>query len=620
MKGFPVLSRRRRRLARLVVLSALAGSIPVPSTALAADPQPYTVKIEPTGIPSLDKVLQASSLLISLNRKAPVSPFALVARARADAARFVIALQSFGYDAGTAAISIAGRAIEDPALPAALDATPIGTAVPVVVQVHKGVLFHLGRVELSGSVPAKARAALELAPGAPAVAADVLAARQRVLAALRAEGYALAKVSEPVATERAGAPLLDVAFTVSTGPRVDLGPVTFRGLGRVNPGFAHRVVTIHRGERFDPKKIAASRDALLSTGVFSAVRVQPAGALDAAGQLPILIETTERPRHAVSVGAAYSTDLGASVNASWTDRNVFGNAEKLTLSAEATELGGNAARQPGYNIGADFTKPDLYRRDQSLILSAHALREYLDAYDRTAYIASATISRRLTPHLSASVGLSFLRERVTQVGMTNDYNLLGVPLGLKYDTTNSLFDPTRGVRAAVTITPTVPVGGRSDTFLIGLASGSTYLDLEGKGRGVLALRALVGTIQGASALQVPPDQRFYAGGSATVRGFRYQSIGPQLALNIPEGGTSLDAASIEFRQRIGASYGVVGFVDAGQVGTTGAPFTGAVRIGAGLGFRYYTSIGPIRLDVAVPVNRQRGGDVVELYIGIGQAF
>ena len=149
--------------------------------------------------------------------------------------------------------------------------------------------------------------------------------------------------------------------------------------------------------------------------------------------------------------------------------------------------------------------------------------------------------------------------------------------------------------------------------------GSTYLNLGAPGRSILALRGLVGTVQGASTFALPPDQRFYAGGSGTVRGYKYQSVGPQFADRRPTGGTSITAATVEFRQRIGESFGAVAFVDAGQVSNSSAGF-GSLRAGAGVGARYYTAIGPIRLDVAVPLNKRNGDDAFEAYIGIGQAF
>ena len=151
-------------------------------------------------------------------------------------------------------------------------------------------------------------------------------------------------------------------------------------------------------------------------------------------------------------------------------------------------------------------------------------------------------------------------------------------------------------------------------------AGSTYFDLGAPGRSILALRGTLASVQGASVFQLPPDQRLYAGGSGTVRGYKYQSVGPKFPSLHPTGGTSLAAYTVEFRQRILDSFGAVVFVDAGQVDTNSNPFSGQLRAGAGLGARYYTPIGPIRLDVAVPLNRQRGDDAFELYIGIGQAF
>jgi translocation and assembly module TamA len=347
--------------------------------------------------------------------------------------------------------------------------------------------------------------------------------------------------------------------------------------------------------------------------------MQPAGQLDAQGNLPITIEVTERKLHSVDVGAAYSTDLGVNVNAGWHDRNLFGNAEQLNLTG-AVDLGGTAVHKPGYRFNAQFIKPDFLTRDQQLELDVTALDQNLKAYDQLGVIEQALLNRKFSPHWSGSVGLLGEQERVTQEGITTHYNLLGVPIVARYDSTNSLLDPTEGIRASIGITPTESFGGRSATFFVMQASGSTYFDLTGSGRSVMALRGLVGKIAGANVFSLPPDQRFYAGGSSTVRGYRYQSVGPQFPDHNPTGGTAISAGSVEFRQRILENYGVAAFVDAGQVTASGSPFTSTWRVGAGVGFRYYTSIGPIRADVALPLNRAPGGDKFELYIGLGQAF
>jgi translocation and assembly module TamA len=415
---------------------------------------------------------------------------------------------------------------------------------------------------------------------------------------------------------------LDVTYTAIPGPRVDLGTINLDGLKRVNPAYVRRRLLLHSGQLYDPAKIEAARQDLAGLGVFATVRARAAEKLDPQGQLPLTFDFTERPRHVVSVTAAFATDQGGSVSTSWSDRNLFGNAETLTLSAAATGLGGSSSTQPGYNFGATLVKPDWLARDQALTVNITAVKESLEAYSRTAFIAGGAVSRKLTPDLTVSVGVTATQEQVTQESVTRHYVLLGVPIGAKFDDTGSLFDPTHGYRAQATITPTESLGGTAGNaaFVIAQLSGSTYIDFGSNGRSVLALRALLGSAGGASQFELPPDQRFYGGGSASIRGYKYQYVGPQFADNHPEGGTAIDAATIEFRQRFLSSFGAVVFADAGQVSTGETPFQGPLRVGVGLGARYYTPIGPIRLDFALPLSRISGGDTFEIYIGIGQAF
>jgi translocation and assembly module TamA len=213
-----------------------------------------------------------------------------------------------------------------------------------------------------------------------------------------------------------------------------------------------------------------------------------------------------------------------------------------------------------------------------------------------------------------------------------DFTLLGFPVSLRYDSTgraNPLVDPTGGIVGNATVTPTFSfAGGDADSayFTLLQVSAATYLDLArfnlaSSERSVIAMRAVVGTALGASQLDLPPDQRFYGGGSASVRGFRYQSIGPRFADGKPAGGTAIDAVAIELRQRLFGDFGAVAFVDAGRVSASGGPFHGKLSVGAGVGVRYYTAIGPLRLDFAVPVkNDVPGNDSFQVYIGLGQAF
>lgn len=603
----------RRILFFLLVLSTWTGE------ARSADPQPYAVTLKPTGNAALDQALHDASQLVSLRENAPVGPFALVARAREDAGRFQTALNSFGYYKATTTVTIDGHALGDATLPDTLDHAPAVPPVPVVASFDLGPLFHLGNVTIQGNVPEVAHAVLELAPGAPAVASDVLAAQQRLLTAIRAAGHPLARVDLPPVTLRPAANLMDVTFDASAGPYANIGTIRVSGLKTVNESYLRRRLLLHSGEKFSPEAIEAARADLAGIGVFSVVRISPADHLAPDGTIPIQIDLTERPLHAVELGIAYSTDLGLNPTAAWHDRNLFGNGEQLNITAGA-QLGGDAVTKPGYNAGIQFIKPDFLARDQSLEMDLDAIKQSLQAYDQRALLEKIEIDRKLFEHWTIGYGLSAEQEEITQEGIRAHYNLIGIPLSAKFDNTDNLFNPTRGFRAALLLTPTESLGRGNATFMISQITGSAYFDLSGSGRTVLATRGLIGKAFGAQQFSLPPDQRFYAGGSGTVRGFRYQSVGPQFADGNPQGGTAISAGSIELRQRILEHWGAVGFIDAGQVTANGAPFTSNWRIGAGVGARYYTSIGPIRLDVAVPLNREPHGDAFELYIGIGQAF
>jgi translocation and assembly module TamA len=606
----------------------MLGLVMIARTALAADPQPYSVAIGATGNAALDSALKNASQLEALSGKAPVGPFALVSRANQDVQRFETVLHSFGYYQGNVAVAIDGMPLDDPALPAKLDAVPQNNSVTVAAKPVLGPLYHLRRIEIEGEVPADARGKLGLDPGQPAIASDVLAAGTRLLNALQEDGYALAKVDPPIAIEIPSEHVLDITFKVDAGGRAHIGAITLRGLSAVHESFVRRRLLLHSGDLYQPSKIEEARQDLAAIGVFSGITVRAGDAIAPDGTIPLTFDFQERPKHVVGVTGAYSTDLGVSTKFSWSNRNLFGNAEQLNLSAAATGLGGTATVDPGYNITAQLIKPDFLKRDQSIEFNLGALKQSLDAYDQTAETASTFLRRKLSRLWSGAIGVSLEQETVTQESVTRDFTLLGLPLSAKYDSTglaDPLQDPTHGGRAAFTVTPTHSLSGRDANFLILQASASTYFDLARlgiaePGRSVFAFRALVGTVLGATQFQLPPDQRFYAGGSGTVRGFKYQSVGPSFPDGNPAGGTAIDAGTIEFRQRLFGNFGMAAFVDAGQVSTDNVPFTGGLQIGTGLGARYYTSIGPIRLDIAVPVNRPAHGDSFELYIGLGQAF
>lgn len=612
---------------RTVGLSGLfAALLAFAGPALAADPQGYEVDIQSTGVDDLDQALHDSSLLVTLSEKAPTGPFALVARAKGDVERLETALHAYGYYQGHIAIRISDRKLDDADLPNLLEVMPKGSSAAVKISAELGPQYHLRRITLEGSVPEGSK--IDLSTGQPAVAADVLFAGTKLQSALQESGYPLAKVDAPIAWADDDAHVLDVIFKAQAGPRAKIGVIHLDGLKTVNEAFVRKALTIHTGDLYRPSKIEEARQALIATNVFSGIEVRAADHLDPDGTIAVTFDLQERKMRSVALSAAYSTDLGISLSASWSHRNLFGNAEQLNLSAAGNGLGGSATKALGYNLTAQYIEPMFLENDQVLELDLGAVKQNLDAYDQTAFTMGAYVRRKFSKLWTGSVGLTGTQERISQEGVARDYQLVAIPLTATYDSTgltDPLLDPTHGLRAALSATPTHAFGKPSSNYVILQAAGSTYFDLgdfgiSDPGRSVLALRGLVASVQGASQFGLPPDQRLYAGGSGTVRGYDYQSIGPQFPDGKPIGGLSAEAATVEFRQRLFADFGAVAFVDAGQASDVSAPFTGTVRVGAGVGVRYYTPIGPLRVDVAVPLNRAPRGAAFGIYIGLGQAF
>ena len=598
---------------------ALLLAVAFASLAQAADPQPYRVDMASVGDGNIDATVKATSDLLTLRGTAPVSPFGLIARARSDVDRLTTALQSFGYYQCGVGIKINGTLVNNPGLADILTALPKGSDAQVAISFTLGPLYHIGSIDIDGDLPEGVRSTLGLTTGEAAVASEVLAGGARLQTALQERGYAFAKVDPPVAYESATAPVLDLRFHVVVGSKANIGEVRIEGLKRVHESLLRARLLLHTGDPYSPSAIEKARQDLLALGVFSSVRIVPAETLDPAGNLPLAIDLEERKLHAVDVGAGYSTDLGVNLNLAWHHRDLFGGAEQLNLTA-AVQLGGDATTKPGGQLGAQFIKPDFMRRDQTLELDLNAVDQSLIAYDQRALIQSASVTRKLSEHWSVTGGILTEEEDITQEGVERAYEFAGVPFSVKYDSTNSLLDPVSGIRASVSLTPAHSFAGGGALYLIAQASGSTYFDLTGNGRSVIAVRGLVAQISGTGVFGLPPDQRLYAGGSGSIRGFRYQSVGPLFADGKPTGGTAMSAGTVEFRQRFLENWGAAAFIDSGQASGDGKPFTSDWRTGVGVGLRYYTSIGPIRVDFAVPVTRVPGGDSFEIYIGIGQAF
>ena len=551
----------------------------------------------------------------------------LLQGAQAVLARVNSALRSRGFYDGEVRASVDGRPVADAAALDAIDAQPDAAQIPIAMTVDTGPRYRLGIVAIrpageNVSLADVDRSRIGLAVGDPADAAAIIAAQDKVVGELRKQGYALASAKREVVVDHATRQA-EVTYIVAAGPPAKMGPVSFSGTNKVNTTFLQLRVPFSEGEPYDPAKIELLRGRLTSLGVFNAVRIKPATALDANGELPIDVDLTDRLPRSFGFGMSYETQLGFAVNGFWTHRNLFGQAESLRLSGEINHIGqGQAIIDTGFAFRAAFRKPDWWLAGQDARLDAAARREVLAAYTRSAVIFGGGIDRTISPAWQVRAGLSAEYARITRNGITQLYTMLGVPATVLLNKANSDLEPTHGYRLQLDMTPWVDFGNGGDFFTIMRLTGRSYFDLAEPGRTVLATRASFGTEPALSIGGIPPDKLFYAGGGGSVRGFVYQSAGPRDAFNNPLGGASVVEGSVELRQRIGEAFGAVAFVDAGSAYPDYLPNFSlfAPRVGAGAGVRYYTDFGPIRFDVGLPLNRRSGDPPFGIYVSLGQAF
>ncbi len=617
---------RPRILGRVLRAVALASLLAWPVQAQEPRDLPYAVTIAPTPDAALNTAADAVSQLVRLREPAPTSAFGVIGRARGDLDRFQTALRSEGYYGGSVAITIAGQPLDTPDLATRLEG--MAGPVPIEVRITPGPQYRITRIALLPEPPSAApdiaaimAQPLAIADGDPARAAPVLDASAQVVERLRRRGHPLAAITDRDVVVDHETHAMEITWRVAPGPHARFAAPEVTGAQHVDPGLLRRIAARRlEGREYDPERIERARRVLLGLGPFGAVRAEPGTALDASGAFPIGFVVSERPFRAVGFNLGWETNYGFTGSVYWEHRNLFGAAERLRVEGEVSRFAeGGDTQHMNYRAFVTYRQPEVFMRDIQLVARIGAVRERLDPYDRDVALASLLFEHPLTDQIVIQAGPGYEVGRVGRYDVWTNVNLVSMTFGLRYDSTDSLLNPTRGFRVNATAIPYMSLdAGASFTRLQAVAS--TYWNVTGDGRTVIALRAGVGSALGAPLDALPYDKRFYAGGGGSVRGFPYLSIGPLNAVNQPIGGASLVEGSIEWRQRVHGNWGMVLFADAASVGLSAAPGFSDVRVGVGTGLRYQTAIGPIRVDLGIPVNREPGGPGYGLYVGIGQAF
>lgn len=501
-----------------------------------------------------------------------------------------------------------------------------GGKVVATIDIAPGKRFAFSdiHIEAPATVPPSLIADnLALKVGEPIVAQRVQGAEAQVALALPENGYPFAEVLRRSILLDADTGQGIYTLPVNPGVRARFGGIATEGNLAFDASHIDVLARFERGELYDSRKVDDLRRALVATGLFATVSAepQPSGekAPDGTEYVTMLVRQDAGPPRTIAGTAGYGAGQGAHVEATWTHRNMFRPEGALIVRGVA------GSQEQG--AGVIFRRSNAGKRDRTFELVAEAFHNDYDAYSAYTGRLAARMRRNSTPiwqkKITYAVGVELLATaekdydfaRLARNRRTFYVGSLSGELGL--DLTDDLLDPKKGFRITALVEPEGALNGGFNPYVRARVDGSAYYPVGDSL--VLAGRVRVGTIQGVKRFSIPPSRRLYSGGGGSVRGFAYQALGPQDPEGDPIGGRSLNEAAAEVRYRFG-NFGIVGFVDVGQSYESSTPQFNDLRWGAGIGGRFYTNFGPVRLDVATPLNRRKGESRFNLYVSIGQAF
>jgi translocation and assembly module TamA len=574
----------------------------------------YTVEVAGIGsVGNAEDLLRSfrQQSALEAERKKPANAAQIGRRASADADLLTELLRSQGYyDASV-----------EPSTEKA------GNALRVVLTADPGAQYRFAAVELpgleaAGGDAAKLRSAFGVKAGDPVIATDVIAGGVALTQALGEEGFAQAKLGDQDIEVNHQTHLATLTLPVNPGPIARFGVIHVSG----RPPFSARhIATIARFKRGDPfqrSKLDDLRRALIQTTLVANADIQVVP-VQGGRTVDVDVHLEPAPSHTIAGELGYGTGQGIRAEASWTDRNFLNPEGALTVRG--------VAGTKEQLFGVQLRRSNFLQRDQTLNLQLSASHQKFDAYEARTVDLAANIERLSNfiwqKKWTWSYGGEWLatdeRGVFSSAGVkdTKTFLIAALPLSLGYDGSDSLLDPTHGFRLSGRISPEISFHGGRLTYTRAQIDASAYHPISD--RVVVAGRVRVGTIFGAGVFDIAPSRRFYSGGGGSVRGYGYQQLGPKDQDGDPIGGRGLAEFGLETRIRLkqfGGNFGIVPFFDGGSLTTETLPDFKDWRLAAGIGVRYYSSFGPIRVDFGLPLNRQKGDGPFAVTVSLGQAF
>ncbi len=579
------------------------------------------VRVEAAG-EIVASAIKSNSILIEQQQHGATDLASLVARALADQERLLAVLYDEARYGGSVRVSIAGKPLDT--IDLAADIGQDGEALAVAIDVIPGDAFRFGDIAITSSTrvdggPVITPGDYGLVTGAPARSSIIVSALDKIVARWRAAGYPFASIGEKEISADHASKRVNVRVAVNTGAPAVYGWISVVGPKRLSNRVVAEQSALRSGRRYQPDDLEKTRERLRKIEVIESVRIIEGKAVDESGGIPITLEVKERKPRYIGATAFVTTLDGAEIEAHWGHRNLFGDGESLRVEGSVSRLGTAPFEELAFDVSATLTKPGILDIDTNLFMRFEVQREVNDVYLSDAVLTQAGINRRFSPQLTGSVALESRFVRSEDELGSADYALFSIPGDVSYDTRDNRFNPASGVRSHVEVAPVTDVRTGS-SFIVGDFDAASYWAVDEDARVIVAARVRGGSIVGGALEDTPASYRFLEGGGNSVRGYEHRSLGAIVGGRVV-GGRSFAGASLELRLRPTEQIGIVPFIDVATVSVDSVPkFSDTVYVGAGIGVRYFTAIGPIRLDVAAPLTDRDGRSKFGVYVGLGQAF
>lgn len=441
---------------------------------------------------------------------------------------------------------------------------------------------------------------------------ELVNSKYALLKYLSEKGYPLSKIEKFDVIANYETKTLHIKLCIEKGPLCHFGSIDIQGLKNIRPRYIYRKIDWKEKEQYSLKKVIETQNRLIDTNLFSSVSITHADSLDDQDLLPMKISFVESKHQNISLGASYATVDGYGVLLGWTHRNIRSMGEILSFKAE---IASNA-----HTGSLTYIKPDFLWFHQNLISEGYVQRDDIHPYLAFTYGLAARIDHRLN-RFKYSYGIKAEHIKVSQSANNGIFQLLSFPFYFRYDTTNHLLNPTKGLGIIYIITPAKNIAHKKGSYVKQRITTAVYLPLDETKKLVLALRGQFGSIVGSSLYKIPLTKLFLGGSDDDLRGYKYKTVGPRDNQGGIIGGKSSIYFNVEPRFRLSKIIGLVPFLDIGNVQKNPFPtFKGKWRKSVGIGLRYFSFFGPLRLDTAFPLNRYKGCAKYKIYISIGQTF